>query len=136
MSCGDRVEMEDNMEDAAAPNPIVHRWYTRPVLFVSDVTRALDFYINQLGFEMQWHEGNGAGTVCQVHRNQCELILCADATRRDRARLFIELTPQALDELRREIAARSVLSKSAWWGYDVIQIDDPDGNELLFPMSH
>ena len=28
---------------------------------------------------------------------------------------------------------RSVPSKASWWGYGVIQIDDPDGNELLFP---
>lgn len=135
MSRGGRIELEDNMADTAAPNPIAHRWYTRPVLFVSDVTRALDFYINQLGFEKQWHQGDGAGTVCQVHRNECELILCADATRKDKARLFIELTREGLEELRREIAARSVPSKSAWWGYDVIQIDDPDGNELLFPSE-
>ena len=20
-----------------------------------------------------------------------------------------------------------------WWGYDTLQVDDPDGNELLFP---
>ena len=123
------------MDDVSAPKPIAHRWYTRPVLFVSDVTRALDFYIDQLGFTKQWHEGDGAGKVCQIHRNECELILCEDATRRDRARLFIELTRDGLDELRRDIAARSVPNKSARWGYDVIQIDDPDGNELLFPIA-
>lgn len=123
------------MADAAAPNPSVHRWYTRPVLFVSDVTRALEFYVNQLGFDKQWHEGDGAGTVCQVHRNECELILCADATRRDKARLFIELTREGIEELRREIVVRSVPNTRARWGYDVIQIEDPDGNELLFPIE-
>jgi len=40
-----------------------------------------------------------------------------------------------LDELRREIVERSVPSKKSWWGYDVVQIIDPDGNELLFPIS-
>lgn len=79
--------------------------------------------------------GDGAGTVCQVNRGECEIILCKDATRRDKARLFIELTQDGLTELRREIIERSVPSKTSWWGYDVIQIDDPDGNELLFPTS-
>jgi hypothetical protein len=27
---------------------------------------------------------------------------------------------------------RSVPSRETWWGYDTLQIDDPDGKELLF----
>jgi catechol 2,3-dioxygenase-like lactoylglutathione lyase family enzyme len=116
-------------------NKIVQQWYTRPVLFVADVNRALHFYIDLLGFEKRWHEGNGAGKVCQVDRGGCEIILCEDATRRDKARLFVSLTQDGLAELRREIIERSIPSKASWWGYDVIQVDDPDGNELLFPIS-
>jgi hypothetical protein len=62
-------------------------------------------------------------------------MTCQDATRRDKARLFISLTAEGLTELRREVVERSVPSKERWWGYDSIQIDDPDGNELLFPIS-
>ena len=113
----------------------VHRWYSRPVLFVADINRAARFYVDQLGFEKSWHTGDGAGTVCQVNHGECEIILCQDATRRDQARLFIELTPAGLRDLRQEIANRSTPSKVSWWGYDVIQADDPDGNELLFPIS-
>ena len=116
-------------------NEIVHRWYARPVLFVADVNRAIRFYVDRLGFEKRWHEGDGAGTVCQVDRGGCEIILCEDAARRDKARLFIELTADGLAELRRELVERSVPIKNTWWGYDAIQVDDPDGNELLFPMS-
>ena len=123
------------MVEQAVRSKIVHRWYTRPVLFVADVNRALRFYIDMLGFEKRWHEGDGAGKVCQVNRKECEIILCEDATRRDKARLFIELTAKGLADLRREIVGRSVPSKKSWWGYDVLQIDDPDGNELLFPAS-
>jgi hypothetical protein len=28
-----------------------------------------------------------------------------------------------------------VPSKERWWGNDTIQIEDPDGNELFFPLS-
>ena len=115
--------------------PTVHRWYARPVLFVADVHRAIQFYVDQLGFEKNWHEGDGAGTVCQVARGECEIILCEDAARSGRARLFVSLIPEAVAELRRELEQRAVLSKKSWWGYDVIQVDDPDGNELLFPTS-
>jgi catechol 2,3-dioxygenase-like lactoylglutathione lyase family enzyme len=112
---------------------VVHTWYARPVFFVADVNRALRFYVDMLGFEKAWHEADGAGTVCQVNRGDCEIILCQHATRRDKARLFIELTPAGLAELRRELCERAVGSKETWWGYDSIQVDDPDGNELLFP---
>jgi catechol 2,3-dioxygenase-like lactoylglutathione lyase family enzyme len=110
---------------------VSHRWYARPVFFVSDVEAALRFYLDQLGFEKAWHKG----TVCQVNRGECEIILCEDAARRDRGRLFVELRPEALDQLRRQISERSVPSRNAWWGYDVIVVADPDGNELLFPYQ-
>ena len=113
---------------------IPHRWYARPVFFVSDVQGALRFYIDKLGFEKRWHEADGKGKVCQVNRGECEIILCEDAARRDRGRLFVELTRDGLEELRREIAERAVRTQNAWWGYDVIRIADPDGNELLFPL--
>ncbi|HEY7894987.1 MAG TPA: glyoxalase superfamily protein [Gemmatimonadaceae bacterium] len=111
-----------------------HRWYSRPVLFVSDIQRALHFYVDLLGFEKQWHEGDGAGGVCQVTRSDCEIILCEHDTRKDKARLFVELTADGLTDFRREVAERSIPSKMTWWGYDSLQIEDPDGNELLFPL--
>ncbi len=108
-------------------------WYARPVFFVSDLSRSLRFYIDLLGFEKRWHEGDGAGTVCQVDRAGCEIILAQDPVRSGgQSRLFLSLTPEGVTELQREIADRSIPSKDAWWGYNVIQIDDPDGNELLF----
>jgi catechol 2,3-dioxygenase-like lactoylglutathione lyase family enzyme len=115
------------MTETAVQEQITHRWYTRPVLFVADVNRALRFYIDLLGFEKRWHEGDGAGKVCQINRAECEIILCEDATRRDKARLFVELTVDGLTALRREIVERSVPSEKLWWGYDVIKIVDPDG---------
>jgi catechol 2,3-dioxygenase-like lactoylglutathione lyase family enzyme len=119
--------------DDQAKNP--QRWYTRTVLFVSDVQRAAQFYMTQLGFTKAWHEADGKGTVCQVNRGICEIILCADAKRHDRARLFIELTKEGMATLRQELAERQVPHRQVWWGYDCLQILDPDGNELLFPMD-
>ena len=47
------------MTEQAVRNQIVHRWYTRPVLFVADVNRALRFYIDMLGFEKRWRPRRG-----------------------------------------------------------------------------
>ena len=113
--------------------PTEHRWYARPVLFVADVNRAIRFYVDVLGFEKRWHSDDGAGTVCQVDRSDCEIILCEDATRKDKSRLFVELTAEGLADFRRELTERSVPTKETWWGYDTLQVDDPDGNELFFP---
>lgn len=123
------------MTDAPAGVTTAYHWYSRPVLFVSDLPAALRFYVDLLGFEKRWHSEEGTGTVCQVNRADCEIILCQDAARKDRGRLFVELTRGGMDELRREITERSIPVRSAWWGYDVIRIVDPDGNELLFPLD-
>jgi catechol 2,3-dioxygenase-like lactoylglutathione lyase family enzyme len=110
-----------------------HIWYARPVFFVTDVGRALRFYVDLLGFEKDWHEGDGDGGVCQVSRGGCEIILSVDSSRTDRGRLFIELTRDGRAALRDELVERSVPHDETWWGYDSIRVLDPDGNELLFP---
>jgi catechol 2,3-dioxygenase-like lactoylglutathione lyase family enzyme len=122
------------MNAQSESNVISHRWYSRPVLFVSDINRSLQFYLDQLGFVKNWHSDDGAGTVCQVSRSDCEVILCQEAARHDKARLFIELTATGLKDFQRELTERSVPSKATWWGYDTTQVNDPDGNELLFPV--
>jgi catechol 2,3-dioxygenase-like lactoylglutathione lyase family enzyme len=124
------------MMEQPAREATSHRWYMRPVFFVSDVQRALGFYVGKLGFDKRWHEADGKGKVCQVNHGECEIILCEDAARNDRGRLFVELTREGLDQLLRETVERSVPTQKSWWGSDVIRIDDPDGNELLFPLSN
>ena len=106
-------------------------WYARPVFYVADVDRSLRFYVDTLGFWKKWHQDK----VCQVNRDDCEIILCQDDKRHDKARLFIELNEREIGRLQSEIDQRSIPSKKIWWGYDSIQIDDPDGNELLFPVE-
>jgi catechol 2,3-dioxygenase-like lactoylglutathione lyase family enzyme len=110
-------------------------WYARPVFYVADIQRAARFYMDVLGFTKKWHEADGKGTVCQVDRDSCEIILCQDEKRRDKGRLFIELNVAELAQLRKEIEERSIPFKTTWWGYDSIQIDDPDGNELIVPIE-
>ena len=123
------------MSESRGAEQIDQVWYARPVLFVADLPAALQFYVSQLGFTKAWHTVEGQGTVCQVNRGGCEIILCQDVARRDRTRLFIELTREGIDELRREIVAQALPAEHSWWGYDVIRIADPAGNELLFPLD-
>ena len=121
------------MTENTTKSQTVARWYTRPVFFVADVNRAASFYVDTLRFEKAWHSDDGSGNVCQVNHGECEIILCEDPARHDKGRLFIELTLEGFTDLRRELVERSVPLKETWWGYDTIQVDDPDGNELFFP---
>jgi catechol 2,3-dioxygenase-like lactoylglutathione lyase family enzyme len=122
-------------QQIAETKSVIHRWYARPVFFVADLDRALHFYLDQLGFAKAWHEAEGAGTVCQVHRSDCEIILCQSADRKDKSRLFVELTKEGVAQLRQEIAERSIPHDEISWGYKVIRLTDPDGNELLIPKE-
>jgi hypothetical protein len=38
----------------------------------------------------------------------------------------------ALDELRAELEAEGVRVKEGSWGYRLLVVDDPDGNQLFF----
>ncbi len=116
--------------------PIEHVWYMRPVFLVSDIQTAIRFYVDTLGFIKKWHEADGKGTVCQVDRGGCEIILCESITHNSRSRIFLELSRDGVDQLLKEVAERSIPTKKAWWGYEVLQIDDPDGNELLVCLDN
>lgn len=113
-----------------------HIWYMRPVFFVSDIQRAIGFYVDTLGFIKKWHEADGKGSVCQVDRGGCEIILCQDASRSNRSRVFLELSRDGVNQLLKEVADRSIPATKTWWGYDVLQIQDPDGNELLVCLEN
>jgi hypothetical protein len=47
--------------------------------------------------------------------------------------MFISLDVSVLDALRVELEGRSVDVKDGQWGYRLMVIADPDGNELYFP---
>jgi uncharacterized glyoxalase superfamily protein PhnB len=112
-------------------------WYSRPVLFVSDVERSLSFYIGQLGFIRSWqHEEGGRPVVAQVERQGCELMLSSQwPDKVGRALIFVSLEQEALLAVRVELEAKGVAVKESHWGYPVAVIQDPDGNELYFPYS-
>ena len=39
-----------------------NEWFARPVLFVADIDRSVDFYVKQLGFTQPWrYEEEGKG---------------------------------------------------------------------------
>jgi len=122
-------------------------WFARPILNVTDVEASLRFYINQLGFTCPWRfDEEGKAHVAQVDRQGCSLLLNktwakTHPEKTGKAQIFISLnvepeTPEnaatALDALRAEFEAKGVPVKDGSWGYRLLVVDDPDGNQLLF----
>ena len=118
-------------------------WFARPVLHVVDVETALRFYVDHLGFTNPWrYEEDGRVHVAQAERQGCTVILCDHwPEKAGKGLIFISLnlepdTPEAqvaaLDALRMDFERNGVGVKEGWWGYRVLMIDDPDGNQLFF----
>ena len=122
-------------------------WFARPVLHVADVEASLLFYVNRLGFTSPWrYDEEGRPHVAQVERQGCALILADTWPEKiGKGLMFISLNvsrndePQtreaavaALDALRAELKAKGVPIKEGSWGYRLLVVDDPDGNQLFF----
>ncbi|MFA4894581.1 glyoxalase superfamily protein [Brevundimonas sp.] len=113
-------------------------WYPRAVLGVADVARALEFYVDRLGFTRDWSfDEAGVTRVAQVSRQGCDLILGSQWPERvGKGLMFISLDEPVLDALRAELEGRGVEVKDGWWGYKLMVVVDPDGNELFFPYPN
>ncbi len=118
-------------------------WFARPILNVKDVEASLRFYVDQLGFTSPWrYDEDGKAHVAQVDRQGCALILARSWPEKiGKGLIFISLNVEpptheaataALDALRAELEAKGVAVKDGSWGYRILVVDDPDGNQLLF----
>src|ERR1700688_2828526 len=115
-------------------------WFARPVLHVKDVEASLRFYVNRLGFASPWrYDEDGIAHVAQVERQGCALILANTWPEKvGKGLMFISLNAErdaqiaAFDALREELEARGVSVKEGSWGYRLLVVDDPDGNQLFF----
>jgi catechol 2,3-dioxygenase-like lactoylglutathione lyase family enzyme len=118
-------------------------WFARPIINVKDVEASLRFYTEKLGFSIPWHyDEDGKAYVAQVDRQGCSLILAKTWPEKvGKGLIFISLNVEpetreaataALDALRGEFEGRGVPVKDGSWGYRLLVIDDPDGNQLLF----
>ncbi len=109
-------------------------WFARPVLFVADIDRSVDFYVRQLGFTQPWrYEEEGKARVAQVERQGCALILSSQWPEKvGKGLMFISLEPEALNAVRAEFEEKGAGVRDGYWGYRLMIIEDPDGNELYF----
>jgi len=98
------------------------------VLFVGDIDRSVEFYVDQLGFTQAWrYEEEGKAFVAQVDRQGCELILSSQwPSKVGTGLIFISLDVGLLDALRAELEGRHVDVKDGNWGYRLMIVHDLD----------
>ena len=118
-------------------------WFARPVLHVTDVEASLRFYVDRLGFTIPWrYDADGKTHVAQVDRQGCAMIVADTWPEKiGKSLIFVSLNVEphsreaeiaALDALRAELEAKGVPVKDGSWGYRLLVVDDPDGNQLFF----
>jgi catechol 2,3-dioxygenase-like lactoylglutathione lyase family enzyme len=118
-------------------------WYPRAVLFVADIDRTLDFYVNRLGFTEAWHFGDeGTPHVAEADRQGCALIFSTESPdKAGKGLIFISLNVdmpgdqipaeiEALDRLRVELEGRGVDVEEGFWGHRVLIVHDLETSSI------
>ena len=109
-----------------------------PILRIFDEDRAREFYLEFLGFHLDWeHRFEAAAPLyMQVSRDGMRLHLTqhhGDCT--PGAKVFVET--DRIDELQRELAGKPNRNnrpgiQEAPWGDRILEVIDPFANRLLF----
>ncbi len=112
------------------------KWYTRQIFSVTSVDSSLRYYCDLLGFTQNWnYDEDGVNLVAQVSRGDFELILAGNLDRKGKGRVFISLTELETNQLQEEIGNKGIPHEEIYWGYRSIKLQDPDGNEMIFPQE-
>ena len=114
---------------------------TTPILRIFDETKAREFYVDFLGFTVDWEHRFEPGTplYMQVSKGQCVLHLsehhgdaCPGAA--------VRIETSDVDAFHKELAAKRYKYarpgvQDMPWGTRDMSIDDPFGNKLTFTSA-
>ena len=102
-----------------------------PILRVADLGVSLAFYVDALGFAIEWCEGR---THAAVRRGKATLMLSADD--QGHAGTWLYFGIDDADALHAELLAKGVAIRhpptNYPWGARELQVADPDGHVLRF----
>ena len=116
----------------------MHVGRTTPILRVFDEAKAREFYVDFLGFTVDWEHrfDDGFPLYVQVSRGECILHLSehhADCCPGAAVRIETTTLDELHDELRRrDYAYAKPCIEQAPWGERLMSLSDPFGNKLVF----
>jgi len=101
-----------------------------PILRVADLDASVAYYVERLGFGLQWR----TGPVASVGRDGASLMLCEGD--QGSAGTWVWIAASDVDDLYAELRARGARLRhppaNYPWGSRECQITDPDGHVLRF----
>jgi catechol 2,3-dioxygenase-like lactoylglutathione lyase family enzyme len=107
-----------------------------PILGTRDLERALDFYIQRLGFTLSFRDPSGPDNYAGVRRDGVELHLqWQDESEMGPTRLrFLVEDPDALlvEYQGKQVCGERARLTDTPWGTREFAFHDPDGNALTF----
>lgn len=107
-----------------------------PIFPVTDMARALDYYVNTLGFEKRWEWGEPVDYAC-VSFGPTELFLCLNGQGTPGTWMYLFL--RGIDDYTALIQERGAEilhgPEDEPWGMREIHVRDPDGNTLRIGTS-
>ncbi len=114
---------------------------TTPILRIFDLTKAKEFYVDFLGFRIDWEHrfGENFPVYLQISRSDCVLHLSehhGDAT--PGSRVIVETS--GIEDFCKELDGRDYRYlkpeiEDTDWGSRVLSVTDPFGNRLTFSQS-
>ena len=118
----------------------MHNLSARPVFFVQDTPRAVEFYTSSLGFKPDWtHEENGRAYVVQVSLLGLQIILNQKETPADdragHGRIFVGLDDAQSAAILEHVKTFGISAEYRHWGAPTLTICDLDRNEIYFWLS-
>jgi uncharacterized glyoxalase superfamily protein PhnB len=101
-----------------------------PILCVESLDASVSYYLEQLGFSLQWRNG----MVASVVRDRTSMMLCEGD--QGRAGTWVWIAATDVDALYAELQDRGARLRHAPanypWGSRECQVTDPDGHVLRF----
>lgn len=98
-----------------------------PIFRVGDLRRSLDYYVQRLGFRVDWNEAG----IASVSRDRCCIFLCEGE--QGCQPTWAWLGGDDIDAEHATLAARGAIIRhpptNYSWAYEM-QVADPDGNVL------
>jgi predicted enzyme related to lactoylglutathione lyase len=115
---------------AAEETQPLHVGNTVPILRVEKLDASIDYYVNVLGWEVDWHM---PGQMASVSRDQRGIMLCEGAQGNPGTWVWIGVSDAG--RLHDEVAARGAKirmgPKNFPWAYETL-VEDLDGHVLRF----
>ena len=104
-----------------------------PILRVEDLDASLAFYVDKLGFRLNWRDEDG-NSFASITRDRCDFFLSVGDQGHPGSWMWIGVGD--VDELHDELRAKDVPVRNPPanypWGSREMQVEDPDGNVLRF----